>query len=171
MKGGVIEPASEPRRSGRRGPAGVAWLPVTDHWEWFRRVAAARKVRETDPVMPLLRQSLHAAQAAAAGDPAATVLAERLTAFVEFASRFTAESARWSGPTRSRSNGCSVSSSRLDDRTLDRLLELLGSAPEDDLAKAARTMSGLSPTGLKRLLLLASQPGVTRVLGRGSTRR
>jgi DNA-binding transcriptional regulator GbsR (MarR family) len=55
---GLIERAPESRRTGRRGPAGKAWVPVGDHWEWFRRVAEARKARETDPVLPLLDQCL-----------------------------------------------------------------------------------------------------------------
>ncbi len=40
---GLIQRADAPRRSGQRGPAAAAWSVVGDHWEWFRRVAAARK--------------------------------------------------------------------------------------------------------------------------------
>jgi DNA-binding transcriptional regulator GbsR (MarR family) len=40
---GLIERAEVPRRSGQRGPAATAWNVVDDHWEWFRRVARARK--------------------------------------------------------------------------------------------------------------------------------
>jgi DNA-binding transcriptional regulator GbsR (MarR family) len=54
---GLIERAETPRRSGQRGPAAVAWTVVRDHWEWFRRVAAARKQRETDPVLRRTRSS------------------------------------------------------------------------------------------------------------------
>jgi DNA-binding transcriptional regulator GbsR (MarR family) len=168
---GIVERAPEPRRSGRRGPAGAAWLPVADHWEWFRRVSAARKARETDPVMPLLEGALRDARAAAASDPAAGVLAERLTAFLDFVGRFDralGAVVRADSAALDRLFGVL---NRLDDRTLDRLLELLGQAPEDDLAKAARTLSGLSPAGLRRLLRLAARPGVVRILGPGSTRR
>ncbi|HEY6013922.1 MAG TPA: hypothetical protein VIU37_07940, partial [Candidatus Limnocylindrales bacterium] len=32
---GLIERVSEPRRVGRRGPAGAAYQAVGDHWRWF----------------------------------------------------------------------------------------------------------------------------------------
>ena len=51
---GLIERAETARRSGQRGPAATAWAVVDDHWEWFRRVARARKERETDPVLPVI---------------------------------------------------------------------------------------------------------------------
>src|SRR6185436_7831972 len=53
---GLIERAEIPRRSGQRGPAATAWNVVDDHWEWFRRVARARKERETDPVLPFVER-------------------------------------------------------------------------------------------------------------------
>ena len=53
-------------RSVNGAPAGRAWVAVGDHWEWFRRVAAARKERETDPVLPLLDGSRDAAAISAA---------------------------------------------------------------------------------------------------------
>ena len=43
---GLVERVDEPRRVGRRGPAGVAYQAVGDHWRWFGRVVAERKVRE-----------------------------------------------------------------------------------------------------------------------------
>src|SRR5918999_1227701 len=46
---GLIQRAEAPRRSGQRGPAAVAWTVVGDHWEWFRRVAAARKAPPGGP--------------------------------------------------------------------------------------------------------------------------
>ena len=35
---GLVERVAEPRRVGRRGPAGVAYQAVGDHWRWFGRV-------------------------------------------------------------------------------------------------------------------------------------
>ena len=49
---GLIQRAPVARRSGQRGPAATAWEIVGDHWEWFRRVSAARLERETDPLHP-----------------------------------------------------------------------------------------------------------------------
>src|SRR3954470_18545137 len=37
---GLVQRVSEPRRVGRRGPAGTAFLAVNDHWQWFGRVIA-----------------------------------------------------------------------------------------------------------------------------------
>src|SRR5688572_33148509 len=37
---GIVERVPEPRRVGRRGPAGVAYLAVGDHFQWFGRVLA-----------------------------------------------------------------------------------------------------------------------------------
>src|ERR687895_2776028 len=46
---GIVERVLEPRRVGRRGPAGTAYVAVGDHWRWFGRVVAERKTREGDP--------------------------------------------------------------------------------------------------------------------------
>ena len=88
---GLIERADAPRRSGQRGPAAVAWTVVGDHWEWFRRVAAARKQRETDPVVPVIASCAAQAHAAAAADGADAGLARlghRLDALLDFVQRF-----------------------------------------------------------------------------------
>ena len=90
---GIVRRASEPRRSGRRGPAGRAWLALDDHWEWFRRVIEARKEREGDPVIAILEQCLVEASRAPKGEDSAD-LRRRL----EIAARL-----RW--PVRSRTLG------------------------------------------------------------------
>src|SRR3954465_5937370 len=64
---GIVERVSEPRRVGRRGPAGTAYVAVGDHWQWFTRVIAERKVREGDPIVEVI-----ATTADQAGSPAAT---------------------------------------------------------------------------------------------------
>jgi DNA-binding transcriptional regulator GbsR (MarR family) len=51
---GLVERVAEPRRVGRRGPAGTAYQAVGDHWRWFGRVVAERKVREGDPIIVVL---------------------------------------------------------------------------------------------------------------------
>src|SRR4029453_11345764 len=52
--GGIVERVQEPRRVGRRGPAGVAYAAVGDHWQWFTSVIAERKVREGDPIIEVI---------------------------------------------------------------------------------------------------------------------
>src|SRR5437867_1517877 len=37
---GIVERVTEPRRVGRRGPAGAAYRAIGDHWQWFGRVIA-----------------------------------------------------------------------------------------------------------------------------------
>ena len=54
---GIVERVSEPRRVGRRGPAGTAYVAVGDHWQWFTSVIAQRKVREGDPIVEVIEQT------------------------------------------------------------------------------------------------------------------
>src|SRR5512141_2353020 len=63
---GIVERVQEPRRVGRRGPAGAAYRAVGDHWQWFTRVIAERKIREGDPIVEVIAKT-----AAEAGDLAA----------------------------------------------------------------------------------------------------
>src|SRR4029078_3878368 len=51
---GIVERVSEPRRVGRRGPAGTAYVAVGDHWQWFTSVIAERKLREGDPIVEVI---------------------------------------------------------------------------------------------------------------------
>lgn len=157
---GLIEPA-EPVRTGRRGPAGRAWVVVGDHWEWFRRVAGSRKQRETDPLLPLLDDCM--ARAATARDEGLT---ERITGLVAFAHDF------------DRSMGAVVDAdaaslahlvrvlARLDDDTARRLLASLAAVPEDELVAGATRVATMRPEVLRRLLRLAAQPGVAKLLDR-----
>ncbi|CAN5799224.1 hypothetical protein BH24CHL6_BH24CHL6_10600 [soil metagenome] len=156
---GLIE-QSEPRRVGQRGPAGRAWVPRGDHWEWFRRVAAVRKERETDPVLPLLDECRTRARSVAADD-----LLGRLDALVEFVHLFDRGIGAVVGTDSAALAHLFAVLGRLDEATLQRLMAKLAAMPEEDLAAAARSVSRL-PTGtLHRLLRLAAQPGVTRLLG------
>src|SRR6187551_3398706 len=69
---GLVERVAEPRRVGRRGPAGTAYMAIGDHWRWFGRVVAERKVREGDPIIVVLEQTLTDANTAIVthpGDP------------------------------------------------------------------------------------------------------
>ena len=57
-RGASSSGSPEPRRVGRRGPAGAAYMAIGDHWRWFGRVVAERKVREGDPIVVVLEQTL-----------------------------------------------------------------------------------------------------------------
>ncbi|HET9613376.1 MAG TPA: hypothetical protein VFP22_01080, partial [Candidatus Limnocylindrales bacterium] len=66
---GIVERVLEPRRVGRRGPAGTAFVAVGDHWQWFTRVIAGRKVREGDPIVEVIARTADEAAALAADRP------------------------------------------------------------------------------------------------------
>ncbi len=151
----------EPHRSGRRGPAGRAWVPVGDHWEWFRRVVASRRERETDPVVPLLEACLRRAEAS--GDGA---LRERVAALVDFTHDFDRGVGAVVGSDATTIAHLFGVLSRLDDATVQRLLASLAAVPADELALAARRVASMRPQVLRRLLRLAGQPGVARLLDR-----
>jgi DNA-binding transcriptional regulator GbsR (MarR family) len=151
--------AAEPRRSGARGPAGRAWLAIGDHWEWFRRVAGARKQRETDPVLPLLDECLRRAEAA--GDDA---LRERVSTLLAFTHQFDRAVS-----TVVRSDAAAIAHlfavlDRLDDATITKLLDTVVALPVDELAQAANALSGMRPSLMRRQVKLASQPGLARLL-------
>ena len=72
---GLVERVSEPRRVGRRGPAGVAYVAIGDHWRWFGRVVAQRMLREGDPVLAVLAAAVEDAERASAEHPTDAELA------------------------------------------------------------------------------------------------
>jgi len=159
---GLIAP-SEPRRTGARGPAGRAWVPIGDYWEWFRRVAAVRKERETDPILPLLDECLRRAEAA--GDPSLSERVNSLVAFTHLFDRGIGAVVRTDAATIAHLFGVLA---RLDDATVDRLRVAFAAVPQDELAKAAHTLSSMRPKLLRRFVSLAGQPGIARVLARGA---
>jgi DNA-binding transcriptional regulator GbsR (MarR family) len=156
---GLIEQV-EPRRVGQRGPAAKAWVPIGDNWEWFRRVAAVRKERETDPVLPLLEACQQRAAATGADDLRHRL--DELVVFVHLFDRGIATIVRTSSAELKTLFGVL---GRLDDRTLGRLVALLASVPEEELAASAKAISRLSPGLARRMLRLAGQPAVARLLG------
>jgi DNA-binding transcriptional regulator GbsR (MarR family) len=162
---GIIRQAEEPRRTGQRGPAGRAWLALDDHWEWFHRVIAARKEREGDPVIAILEECLvDAGQVRADSD--AKDLQQRLATLLGFVREF---DHGLSSVVRSRTDVIRKLFEALanqDPKDLDRLLAAIADVPQDELASALKTMSKMSQTNLRRLLRLAGQPTVAKVLGR-----
>ena len=157
---GLIE-AVQPRRTGSRGPAGRAWVAIGDHWAWFRRVAASRKARETDPVLPLLEDCRRRAEAA--DDPVLLGRVASLATFAGQVDRGIAAVVRSEPPVIARLFDVLA---RLDDPTLDRLLASLGLAPPEEVAGAAERIARMRPSTVRRLLRLAARPGIAGLLDR-----
>ena len=128
---GLVERVAEPRRVGRRGPAGTAYMAVGDHWRWFGRVVAERKVREGDPIVVVLESTLADTNAALAlhpGEAELVRLREWLATFLVFVRLF------------DRAVGLV---SRLEPTELERALRLLGEVPDDTILRLVRLLDGL----------------------------
>jgi DNA-binding transcriptional regulator GbsR (MarR family) len=165
---GLIRRADAPRRSGQRGPAAVAWTVVDDHWEWFRRVAAARKQRETDPLLPVIARCAEQAREAATGDRSdeeMAVLGDRLSALLEFVQRFDRGVELFvRGDARSIED-VFVALERLDPATVDRLWIVVGELGPEDLVRALDALAALPPSAVRRLVSLADQPVLQKLIG------
>lgn len=164
---GIVRKVPEPRRVGRRGPAGAAYLAIGDHWQWFGRVIAERKVREGDPIVAVLQAKEREAAVAAAAHPDDTELAalrEWLAAFLVFVKLFDRAVGiipQLEPRELERSLGLL---GRIPDSTILRLFDLLGGLPDDDVADLVEALSNLSPTAARRATKLMS--GVVRTVSR-----
>jgi DNA-binding transcriptional regulator GbsR (MarR family) len=164
---GLVERVPEPRRVGRRGPAGTAFVAVTDHWRWFGRVVAERKVREGDPIVSVLERTARSAEEAARDQPDDRELAalrDWLVTFLAFVRLF------------DRAVGLVP---MVEPRDLERLLRLLGQVPDEtvlrlvtlvsalddaDVLALVTSLSKLSPAAARRATKLMN--GVVRTVGR-----
>jgi DNA-binding transcriptional regulator GbsR (MarR family) len=161
---GIVRRAPELRRSGRRGPAGRAWLALDDNWEWFRRVVEGRKEREGDPAIAILEECLveaHALQDA----PEADDLRARLERLLDFVGQF---DHALSAVLRARVGTLRKLFQVLgkqDAEALDRMLTALADIPDDELDDAMASISRMSPATLRRLLHLAGRKSIVRLLG------
>ena len=166
---GIVERVPEPRRVGRRGPAGVAYLAVGDHWQWFGRVIAERKVREGDPIVAVIeqkaargrrrrrRQSRRRASSPRSSDWLAVVRRLRPAVRPGGRARPAARAAR------ARALAAS-SSGAIPDTTILRLFDLLGGLDDGDVLELVDALSRLSPTAARRATKLMS--GVVRTVSR-----
>lgn len=159
---GLVRRADTPRRSGQRGPAAVAWVAIGDHWEWFRRVAAARRERETDPVLPVIERCV--AQARAAG-PEAAELKRRLEALLEFARRFDRGVELFVRGDARAIERLFLAMDDLDTETVDRLWDLAAELEPDEVSHALAALARLPPAAVRRLIGLADQPVLLKLLG------
>jgi DNA-binding transcriptional regulator GbsR (MarR family) len=164
---GLIERVAEPRRVGRRGPAGAAYQAVGDHWRWFGRVVAERKTREGDPIIGLLEQAAAEAEAelgAHPGDQELMRLLEWLQTFMVFVRLF--DRAVGLVPRlkpRELERGLRLLG-EVDDDTVLRLVALLEDLDDKDVLDLVDALSRLSPTSARRATKLMS--GVIRTVAR-----
>jgi DNA-binding transcriptional regulator GbsR (MarR family) len=164
VRWGIVRRAEETRRTGQRGPAGRAWLALDDHWEWFRRVIEARKEREGDPVIAILKLCLVDARRTRDTEGAKDLQA-RLASLLEFVTQF---DHALSAVVRARTDVLRKlfnAQASHDAQTLDRLLASLSKIPDDELAGVLRTFSRMPPGAIGRLVRLAGRPTVARLFG------
>lgn len=170
---GLIERASDARRTGRRGPAATAYVAVGDNWQWFHRVAKARKERETDPVIPVIARCAELARIGAAESGAAAAASDdlrdlslRLDGLLRFVHLFDRGVGVIVAASPSATEHLFAILAELDDTTITRLIGLLETVEPADLASAARSVAGFSPRALRALIGLAGTPALARLIGR-----
>jgi DNA-binding transcriptional regulator GbsR (MarR family) len=164
---GIVERVPEPRRVGRRGPAGTAYLAVGDHWKWFGRVIAERKVREGDPIVVVLEAK--AAEAATASraypdDAELAALRDWLASFVAFVQLFDRAVGLVPQLDPRELERALGLLGRVPDSTILRAFDLLGKLDDDDVLGLVDALSRLSPTAARRATKLMS--GVVRTVAR-----
>ena len=160
---GLVERIPEARRSGRRGPAGAAWVAVGDHWRWFGRVVEQRRMREGDPaVAAIARAAAEAGDASrrAPDDPDLEDLSAWLDGFLRFVRLFDRAAALIARVPPADLERAMATLGGVPDETALRMLGLLAAAPDDDLRALIRVLGRLSPGAAPRAVRLAA-----RVLG------
>jgi DNA-binding transcriptional regulator GbsR (MarR family) len=159
---GLIQRAPVARRSGQRGPAATAWEIVGDHWEWFRRVSAARLERETDPLIPVIERCV--AQARAAGAEGAD-LDRRLAELLEFVRRFDhGVDIFVQGEPRAIARVFAILE-QFDAKTVAKLWDLVEELEPDEVVSAVRTLAKLPPSAAHRLIAIADSKPMRTLLG------
>ncbi len=164
---GVVEKVPEPRRVGRRGPAGTAYLAVGDHFRWFSRVIAHRKRLEGDPIIAVLENTLRDAEVAARShpdDPELRTLRDWLGTFLGFVRVFDRAVGLVPVVEPAELERILGLLAKVPDETLLRLVRLLGELPDDDVVSLVNGLSRLSPAGARRATKLMS--GVVKTVGR-----
>jgi DNA-binding transcriptional regulator GbsR (MarR family) len=164
---GIVERVSEPRRVGRRGPAGTAYVAVGDHWQWFTRVIAERKIREGDPIVEVIARTAVEAGDLARAHPTDKELAalhdwlDAFNGFVRLFDRAVGLIPKLEPRELERGMGLL---GQIPDDTVLRLVHLLGGLPDDDVLGLIDALSRLSPTAARRATKLMS--GVFRTVSR-----
>ncbi len=164
---GIVERVAEPRRVGRRGPAGTAYVAVGDHWQWFSSVIAERKIREGDPIVEIIARTANEAGRLSGEHPddqELSALHDWLATFNAFVRLF--DRAVGLVPKlqpRELERGMRLLG-QVPDETVLRLVHLLGGLPDEDVLELIDALSRLSPTAARRATKLMS--GVVRTVAR-----
>src|SRR6187455_1378314 len=164
---GLVQRVAEPRRVGRRGPAGTAYMAIGDHWRWFGRVVAERKVREGDPIIEVLERTLVDTNGALADHPTDLELLrlrDWLSTFLVFVRLFDRAVGLVSRLESTELERALRLLGDVPDDTILRLVKLLDGLPDDDVLGLVDALSRLSPTSARRATTLMS--GVVRTLVR-----
>jgi DNA-binding transcriptional regulator GbsR (MarR family) len=164
---GLVERVAEPRRVGRRGPAGAAFIAVNDPWRWLGRVVAQRKSREGDPIVSVLERTIADADRAAAAhpdDPDLRELREWLATFLAFVRLFDRAIGLVPQLEPQELERVLHLLDRVPDDAILRLVHLLDALDDEDVFALVNSLSRLSPAAARRATRLMS--GVVRTVGR-----
>jgi DNA-binding transcriptional regulator GbsR (MarR family) len=167
IRWGVVERVDEPRRVGRRGPAGAAYASVGDHFRWFSRVIEHRKALEGDPIIEVLERTAADAAAAAAefaNDSELADLRDWLATFLWFVRLFNRAIGLVPVLEPTELERLLDLLARIPDATILRLVRLLGQVPDDDVMALVTGLSKLSPTAARRSIKLMA--GVVKTVSR-----
>ena len=153
----------EAQRSGKRGPVGTAYQAVEDHWRWLRDLVAQRKLREADPIVEFLRETLAEAETEVATHPADRELAAQrdwLIGFLEFVELIVRGISLVTELTPAELAHAMGLFGRLPDRTIVRLFRVLTAIPEEDALALVSGLGRLSPQALRRVAgIVRALPG------------
>jgi DNA-binding transcriptional regulator GbsR (MarR family) len=156
----LVERDDDAPRHPRPGPSAAAWRVVGDRWRWFQRVAEERRAREADPLQPRLRVCLQLAEEAVAASPD-DAEARRLHAWIAeiqgLATLFDRALRALSRAETGEIQAGFTVLSRLSDETLDNLLRLFGTLPEDELAETLESIARTSPKTARRVMSAANR--------------
>ena len=138
----------------------MAWRVVGDRWRWFQRVADERRAREADPLQPRLAVCVELAEQAVQAfpdDAEARRLRSWLNEIQGFVTLFDrALRALSRAESGEIARGFTVLA-QISDETLDSLLRLLGSLPEEELAETLEAVSRTSPVTARRVMRAANR--------------
>jgi hypothetical protein len=142
-------------------------MAIGDHWRWFGRVVAERKVREGDPIIVVLERTLGDTQIAMAqhtNDADLTRLRDWLSTFLIFVRLFDRAVGLVSRLEPTELERAVRLLGEVPDDTILRLITLLDGLPDQDVLGLVEALSRLSPTSARRATTLMS--GVVRTLAR-----
>ena len=156
----LVERVEDAPRDPRPGPSAVAWRVVGDRWRWFQRVAEERRAREADPLQPRLAVCQELAEQAVAAAPDDDEV-RRLRAWIAeiqgLATLFDRALRTLARAETGEIQAGFAVLSRVSDETLDNLLRLVGSLPEDELAETLESISRTSPKTARRVMSAAAR--------------